>query len=908
MDQNVVRTDLLPESLAPWLLAVLAVLGVAAWVACHWAVRRYGANKWDVWQRALMSVPFGTVACWLVLQALARVCFLATPWSLFLAAAVGAVSLEAVSAFYVHECARVPPRTAKILVFCRMAAVVVALFVLLQPVVVGERERTVSRRVLVLVDDSSSMHFKDGQLSDAERADLAAALGMESLPEKGLTRAEMVRLLAAKGGDESFLGRTARKFAVDVFRFGNGIRRDEGLLDGGAGPAAGEPADGIDAKEETFRSATDLTAALEAALKEVPAEEVASIVIFTDGRHNGEAGVESVARRLGGYGIAVSSVVVGGSVKPFDLAIASADSRESVFLGDKVRFTVNVSATHANGRRAKLRFSAGDETLEEREIAVEGDDWMKEFKFVHVPKEKGVHHYRLALSPVEGELFADNNVRELDVAVSDDRTNVLLVDGRPRWEYRYLRNLFYGRDKSVHLQDWLVRPDTIAGVEPKLLEYASASRAFGDSEAGGFPVDMEEWRKFDIIIVGDVGEDVLTPQVAERIRYCVEERGSLLVLVSGSEYMPYSIRNNMLRDLMPIEYEPSDASRRDAPEDAFRFTLSAAGRGHPVMNQSPSSSENEEIWRDVPEFHWRLPIKGVKPGGEVLAYAQPKQKESSLAASAIAESIAATIEEDPEAALRRLEEMRGEQNRNALVVACARGKGRVLMMTTDSMWRLRSRKGDALHHRFWGQVMRWGAGERLRAGNAHVRIGTDQLRYGAGETVRAYVRFLDGKFNGMDGMEPRLVVQPPNGKKGKGAVFHPVQRPDANGFYECEINGCTEPGAYTVTLECNKAAGRLGRLYPVLLQTKFVVVTAKQPAEEVDITSTREAVDRIAAATGGRVLTPSEYVKLDADFGGGSKRVADRVEYQLWSLPPLFILVILLLTAEWIVRKRASLA
>ena len=49
-------------------------------------------------------------------------------------------------------------------------------------------------------------------------------------------------------------------------------------------------------------------------------------------------------------------------------------------------------------------------------------------------------------------------------------------------------------------------------------------------------------------------------------------------------------------------------------------------------------------------------------------------------------------------------------------------------------------------------------------------------------------------------------------------------------------------------------------------------------------------------------------MKLDEDFGGGSKRVADRVEYQLWSLPPLFLLVVALLTVEWILRKRASLA
>ena len=897
MDQNVVRTDLLPESMALWIIALLAAFGVAAWALCHWAVRRYGSNRFNVWQRALLSIPLGTIACWLVLQALGRMMFLATPWSLFFAAVVGAVSIEAVSAFYGHECARVPPRTAKWLVACRMAAVAVTLLVLMQPVIVGERERTVKERVLVLVDDSASMHFKDRQMTPEEEKDIAEALGLEKLPAEGLTRAEMVRKLLARGGDESFLSRTARKYEVDVFRFGSGLARDESIQEEKT----------LDAKEEMFRSVTDVTKALELALKEVPPEEIASVILFTDGRHNGDAGVESVARRLGGYGIQVSSVVVGGTVRPFDLSISAADAPESVFLGDKVRFTVRVAATHANGRKAKLHFSDANGQLDEREFTVEGDDWSKEFKFTDVPKEQGVYTYSIRVTRFDGELFEGNNERRLDVAVSDDRTNVLLVDGRPRWEYRYLRNLFYGRDKSVHLQDWLVHPDSIAGIQPKPLEYASATRPFGESEAGGWPIQDNDWRKFDVIIIGDIGEDVITEDVAEQLRHNVEDRGALLVLISGSEYMPYSITNQKLRDLMPIEYEPSPQSRRAAPEDAFTFQLAAAGRGHVVMNQSSSSSENEDIWGEIPDFHWRLPIDGVKAGADILAYAKPKKASDSGDAEAIAQSIAATIEEDPEAALRRLEDMRGEQSRNALVVAGARGKGKVLMLTTDSMWRLRSKTGDQLHHRFWGQVMRWGAGEKLRSGNMYVRLGTDQLRYGAGETVKVVARFLDEKHNGIPGLEPRFLVRSPDSGN-RVAAFRATERPDANGIYECEVHGCVKPGTYTLNLDCAKAQDELGNRYPKGLSTSFVVVTTKQPAEEVDITATRNHVERVAAATGGRVMSPTEYVKLDADFGGGSKRIADRVEFHLWSLPPLFVLIIAFLTTEWILRKRASLA
>ena len=46
-------------------------------------------------------------------------------------------------------------------------------------------------------------------------------------------------------------------------------------------------------REELFRSATDMTKSLETVLKEVPSEELASVIFFSDGRHTGEAGVRA---------------------------------------------------------------------------------------------------------------------------------------------------------------------------------------------------------------------------------------------------------------------------------------------------------------------------------------------------------------------------------------------------------------------------------------------------------------------------------------------------------------------------------------------------------------------------------------------------------------------------------------
>ena len=1071
MDQNLARTDLLPDTMPIAALIALALFAFAAWAIAHW-VLKHKFQKIKALYRALMVVPLGVIAVWLCLQTLSRFLYFATSWSLFFAAVVGACAFEGVAALYQHEQSRVPKRAGRAIVALRLASIAVVFFVLMQPVLVGERKRTVRSRVVVLVDDSASMHFADRQWTDSERVDVAAAIGAANPPAtslKGLVlaadrfanefdllrqialaggqdlpkdasaeavklfekissvvaeclprvssergeyrgemerlrahidgtllaacrsldaavksgdangaaaaakpaldaiaearpllagaeeieslswydslkeeergaivaatsiqRADIVRLLLNHGGDRSLLKRLSERYEVDVFRFGHGAKRDESFVDGEAKAApsdeivsfitaADEPSEeggdkvdkkrrGLATREELFRSATDMTRALETVMRDIPTEELSSVMMFTDGRHTGDAGVDSVARKLGALGVTLSTVVVGGSVPPFDLAIASARAPESVFVGDKVRFAIDVAATQAKGKQAQVKLMCKDETIDAKTYDIDSDDWTKEVRFAHEPEKRGVYNYHVEVKLVSGELFADNNEWDFDVAVSDDRTNVLLVDNRPRWEFRYLRNLFYGRDKSVHLQDCLLTPDTIhtgEGGAPEPLPPASASRPFGESESGGFPQGLEEWRKFDVIIIGDLNDSQLSPEVVKNIRYCVEERGALLVVIAGPEAMPYRVYNQEFRDLLPVEYTPDGQVHREPPEDEFRLSLSPAGRGHPIMAQSSSSAENEEIWDGLPDFHWRIPIDGVKPGAEVLAFAKSKA-DAENGAAAIAQSIAAAIEDDPEEAVKRLEDMRGEQARNALVVARAQGRGKVVMLNTDRMWRLRYRVGDTRHHRFWGQVVRWGAGEKLRVGNAFVRLGTDQLRYDVDEPVMIYARLLDANYNGMLDLEPRVVVTDAMGIQVRTLPLS--FRPGSNGFYEGSFPGITQPGTYLLKLECDKAEQALGRNFPVNVETRFVVVTAKQPAEAVNVTSSKDAPARMAKATGGAVMTPREWTELKDDFGGGNKTMRDHTEFQLRCMPPLFVLLVLFLTAEWIVRKRVNLA
>ncbi|MGI5870014.1 MAG: hypothetical protein ACOX9C_11295 [Kiritimatiellia bacterium] len=1046
MDQNIARGDILPATVPTTALWLLALAGLAVWVIVHRLVVRRVGNRPLV--RLAILVPVGMGASWLVLQLMARYLFLASPTHLLLMALLAGAAVEVVSFLYSHESSRLPGRRGAALVACRLAALLAIFFMLLQPVRVGEKTRTIRRRVVVLVDDSASMQFVDRHWTLAERLQVAAALGllnadgptldsfardvaafaerfavfreialtpgmtlerlevgtaagearamlersaetMEGLAKKisaqdhfelhdNLGRVarhiresllpgfeKLVDLAAEEGGDlkplaigcadaldqvaqaapslvpaggiaafdgldesaraaalaasdtnraaiaarllhekgsrpRSLIDHLRSRYDVDIYRFGALARYDSGLEGADAEDPATED-DASAARLQAFRSATDITAAIETALKDIPPEELAGFLLLTDGRHNGDAGVDAVARRLGGAGIPVSSILIGGSRPPVDVALGDVRSPDSVFLGDKIRITGSLVATGAAGRETTVRLMLGEDMIEEQTVFIENNDFAREFRFTHLPEEKGVLRYRVVVDAVPDEAFADNNAWSVDVSVTDDRTNVLLVDSRPRWEFRYLRNLFYGRDKSVHLQEYLIHPDRVEGQPEDRLPPASASRRFGDSESGDYPRGRDEWRKFDAIILGDLPPAELPDAVVEDIRYTVEERGALLVVIAGPEAMPHRIRNTTLLDMLPVVVSPADGDRRMPPEPEFHLRLAPAGRGHPVMMQSSSSYENESIWDEAPVLRWRQTVEGVKPGAEVLAYAAPVDAEPASAAQLAVRE----IEEDPEAAVRRLAEMRETQARNALVVARSFGQGKVLMLNTDQTWRLRYRVGDTRHHRFWGQVLRWGAGEKLRAGNTFVRLGTDKLRYKPTEPVRVFARISDAQYNAINGLKPTVALM----SEDRVLKMSPLEfRRDSNGLYEGMLDPIPDPGVYALVFQCEPARRALGGDFPEGLKTQFVVVTADKPAEFVDVTVSRDVVSKLATITGGRAGNPTEIPEMWDAYGEGNRVMHERTELLLWNSGLLFLLAVGLLTAEWLVRKRAGIA
>ncbi|MFT5904746.1 MAG: hypothetical protein ACI9E1_000332 [Cryomorphaceae bacterium] len=799
-----------------------------------------------------LRIAGGFLILWGLFWLLGLVVQYGTSWSVLSVAAAGALAAEIVFWLYRYERSAVALRKGRWLLTLRLAALVGLLWMLLQPVWSRKVEREILREVVILLDDSASMHLKDdGKLETRQE------IGQRALEESGL-----LKELDGKVNVRTL--RAARKV----------LSADETANDG-------------------WDQSTDLAAALSTVLEQVPADNLCGVILVSDGRHNRPSRVEDVARRFGILDAPIAALALGSDKPPRDAAILSVQSPDAVYLGDRIRIAARLKFDGYRGKTAIVKLLQGDTVLEERNISIPQDRHREDIKFRHTPEKGGVTAYRIKMSQLEGERFKNNNAWSFETAVTDARTNVLIVDSHARWEFRYLRNLFYGRDKSIHLQYVLLNPDRIEGQAEENIP-ASAARPFGEARATRLPVSEAEWRKFDVIILGDIEPDALSADHWKILKGCVQDRGALLVTVAGPRWMPHAHRNTVLDELLPVNYELTARNYFNSGEQGFKMALTAAGRAHPVTAQSDSRIENERLWSGFPSLRWRHPITGIKEGAEVLLMAKSDGDIKSLAPRST---------DELGGALEALARRKQEEQKNALLVAQQVGNGKVVTLLTDRTWRLREGVGDVHHHRFWGQLVRWGAGPNLRSGTTGVRLGTDQLTYSADDKVQITARLRDKDLLPINDPTLRAIIYT-DGKKITSIPLGYIE--GSNGLHSAIAGPFAQQGNYEIVIEGAKLDS-LVEGEDSAVKTGIRVIGAKSPVELSETTLNRPLLETIAELSGGRVVNPTDTSSLPALFLTGEETREELRETTLWDHWILLLFLLTTLTTEWIVRRGAGL-
>ena len=790
---------------------------------------------------ALLGLLFG----------ISKIVRIAPDWPLWLVALAIAATVELILALYQYEAGAVTPLRARWIIGLRLLALGLLAWVLIEPVWVRKVTKETQRQIVVVLDDSASMHLKDdGQ---------------------GKTRLEIGEAALAEG---KILEKLGEKLKVRTVRAARSIR------------AEGE------AVAEGWGDATDLAGALGTVLEQVSPDELAGVLLVSDGRHNRPERVEDVARRFGILDAPVGMIAVGSAEPPKDASIISVKAPEAIHLGDRMRVTVEAKFDGYSGQRAKVSLKRGKDLLEEREVAIPQEHHREEIRFAQLPEEGGVGNYQVEISGLEGERFADNNAWEFETSITDARTHVLVVEGHPRWEFRYLRNLFYGRDKSVHLQYVLMHPDKVDGQQDTSIP-ASASRPFGDAQATRLPASEEEWRKFDVIILGDLEPAAVDDKTWQIISRCVNERAALLVMAAGPRYMPHAISSEAGRALVPAEVDWGTRTYFSNAGEPFRFELTGEGQRHPITQQSSGETENRSVWSGFPELHWRHPVSSLKEGAEVLLTAMTAGERQTISGGANLDN-----------ALDALATRREREAKAALLVTRQTGKGKVALLLTDRTWRLREGAGDLYHHRFWGNLVRWGAGPTLRAGGERVRLGTDQLTYTPDDKVKVTARLRDTDLRPVDddSLSAKISL---NGKTLTTVKMIAVA--NSNGLYEAELKPFANSGRYEVKIGSDKANALIREDGTDSLGAGFRVVGSRGPIELAETTLNLPLLETVGQLSGGKVVLPARTADLIPLFLTDKDERLETRETALWDTAWVLALLAAVLTAEWVLRRAGGL-
>jgi hypothetical protein len=195
---------------------------------------------------------------------------------------------------------------------------------------------------------------------------------------------------------------------------------------------------------------------------------------------------------------------------------------------------------------------------------------------------------------------------------------------------------------------------------------------------------------------------------------------------------------------------------------------------------------------------------------------------------------------------------------------------------------------DTAHATFWRQLLRG-----LVARDAGpVAVSTDRSLYADDDrvTVRAEVR-----TRAYDPVPDARVWATLVAADGGRETFEMAPAPGPRGLYEARLSAA-RPGLHRVEVHASRGDTDLGRDASVIYREDGVA-EGFHPEQNADL------LRGIAAATGGRYRTTDDLGGLAGEITYSGAGITVRETLDLWDMPAVFLLALVLRGAEWLVRR-----
>jgi uncharacterized membrane protein len=600
---------------------------------------------------------------------------------------------------------------------------------------------------------------------------------------------------------------------------------------------------------------SDLAGALSAVQERYRGRAIAGIVLLSDGGDTSGA-----ASRIAPSAIAtpVYAIGIGSPTVGRDREVLSVTAAEAVLDGSRIDLAVS-AVSHGNGTTPiVLRLLENGRPVEVRRAVPASDGTPVHEVFSVAPTSGAPTVYTVEIPEAAGDLVPENNARSALVQPPARGRRVLLVEGAPGFEHSFLKRAL-AADPQIEVDSVVRKGQNEHGSDTF---YIQAVRSRSDGLRNGFPATREQLFAYDAVVVANVEPGDLARAHLEALRAFVAERGGGLLLLGARTFMTERLADTPIEDVLPLDVHdrgggvvPAAASR-----GLNRVALTAAGEAHPVMQLGGTPDDTRRKWDDAPSLAATAPLGGPRPGATVLAATS-----------------------GPGGSPR------------ALVAVQRFGEGRAMVFTGEASWRWRMMlpSSDRSYDRFWRQAIRWLA---LPATDpVHVTVPAGGA---PGDTLPLRIAARNGAFEPQRDAAVRLRVTLPDGRLEELPAAAPAGRGEAAGFTAAFRP--VQPGVFRVTAAATRGEASLGSSSAALL-------VGGVDLEMTDPRLNRQVLERIAVATGGRVVAEDGIAALPGILRARVPAAVLSVRRDLWHNGYAFALIVLLLGTEWIARRRWGL-
>lgn len=585
---------------------------------------------------------------------------------------------------------------------------------------------------------------------------------------------------------------------------------------------------------------TSIGEALLDVLRGASAGGLGAIVLISDGGDNSGALDAARIAEIASFGVPIHTLGIGRESISEDVEL------EDVVVAPQglPRSTVSaqVSIRHAGAALAQLKVYDGDVILAAESIELPAQAGVTT-RWIDIDVgEPGVRDLRFSLEPLAAERNLINNTQLRPMEVTGRRRHILYIEGEPRWEYKFMRRAIP--------DDSPLRLASLLRTTPNKFYRQGLESA--DELSDGFPSDQQELFTYDALIIGSFESAALTPEQQEMIVEFVGRRGGSLLMLGGRRGLADGGWGaTPVADVLPARLPAVDAP--SFVRYPAKVSLSETGRLSLLTRFDPDPDANQLLWEEMPEIGDFQYLDALKPGAAVLLEAN----------------------------------IQGQ--REPLLVQQRFGLGNAYILATGGTWRwqMQMPHEDQRHETFWRQLLQ----AMTSSAPEPVMLSTETVFYGDETEIELLAEVRDRDFELADGASVRVAVDSV-GQLPAGIDMLPV--PGEPGRYRA-VYEAAEPGIYRFEASAELDGEPLGT-------SRVAVRRADGVAEHFRIAQDRPLLERLAEASGGRYfsLDTVDEIPNAVQFSGAG--IVERQILDLWNMPIVFLLLLLLKGGEWLLR------